>query len=216
VDGCNNATDIANSFATRFQQACQLNNADYNQKLKVRFEEKFRSYQPGSKLQWISVETVEKCIGDMKLQKAAGVDSIEAEHLAEHLCHAHTRICVILALLFNAMLMHGVVPSMFGVGIIIPLIKGHNMDGSSSDNYRGTTLSVRISKVLEMCILDIYGNYFVTSDLQFGFKKGVGCNHALYAVHSVMRHFTNGNSTVNLCALDMSKAIDRSIALLSL
>jgi len=115
---------------------------------------------------------------------------------------------VILVLLLNAMLIHGVVPSMFGVGIIIPLIKGHNMDSSSSDNYRGITLSVHISKVLEMCILDIYGNYFVTSDLQFGFKKRVGCNHALYAVQSVVRHFTNGNSTVNLCALDMSKAFD--------
>ena len=41
------------------------------------------------------------------------------------------------------------------------------------------------------------------------FKKRVGCNHALYAVQSVVRHFTNGNSTVNLCALDMSKAFDR-------
>jgi len=109
----------------------------------------------------------------MKLQKAAGVDGIEAEHLR----YAHPRICVILALLFNAMLIHGVVPSIFGVGIIIPLIKGHNTDGSSSDNYRGITLSVHISKVLEMCILDIYGNYFVTSDLQLGFKKRVGCNH---------------------------------------
>jgi len=28
-------------------------------------------------------------------------------------------------------------------------------------------------------------------------------------VQSVVRHFTNGNSTVNLCALDMSKAFDR-------
>jgi len=60
-----------------------------------------------------------------------------------------------------------------------------------------------------MCILDIYGNYFITSDLQFGFKRRVGCNHALYAVQSVVRHFTNNNSTVNLCALDMSKTFDR-------
>jgi len=123
--------------------------------------------------------------------------------------YAHPRICVILALLFNAMLIHGVVPAMFGVGIIVPLIKGRNMDSSSSDNYRGITLSVHIFKVLEMCIMDIYGNYFVTSDLQFGFKKRVGCNHALYAMQSVVRHFTNGNSTVNLCALDMSKDFDR-------
>jgi len=198
VDGCNNAIDIANSFATHFEQACQPNSADYNQKLKVRFEEKFRSYQPSSKLQWISVETVEKCIG---------VDGIEA---SKHLHYAYSRICVILALLlFNAMLIHGVVLSMFGAGIIILLIIGHNIDGSSSDNYRGITISVHISKVSEMCILEIYGNYFVISDLQFGFKKRVDCKHALYAGQSVVRHFTNGNSTVYLCALDVLKAFDR-------
>jgi len=66
---------------------------------------------------------VDKCIGDMKLQKAAGVNGIETEHMR----YAHPRICVILALLFNAMLIYGVVPSMFGMGIIVPLIKGHNM-----------------------------------------------------------------------------------------
>ena len=60
-----------------------------------------------------------------------------------------------------------------------------------------------------MCILEIYGDYLVTSDLQYGFKKRVGCNHALYTVKSVVQHFTSGNSTVNLCALDMSKAFDK-------
>jgi len=77
VDGCTNATDIANSFASRFQQACLPNSSDYSEKLKDIFEEKFCRYQPDSKLQWISVETVDKCIGDMKLQKAAGVDGIQ-------------------------------------------------------------------------------------------------------------------------------------------
>jgi len=133
----------------------------------------------------------------MKLQKAAGVDGIEAEHLR----YAYSRVCVILALLFNAMLIHGVVPTMFGAGIIIPLIKGNNMDGSSSSNYRGITLSVHIFKVLEMCILDICGNYFVTSDLRFGFKKRAGCNHALYAVQSVVRRISLMAIQLLICVL---------------
>ena len=52
--------------------------------------------------------------------------------------YAHPRICVILAILFNVMIIHGVVPSMFGIGIVVPLIKGHNLDNSISENYRGT------------------------------------------------------------------------------
>ena len=134
----------------------------------------------------------------MKLGKAAGSDGIEAAHLR----YAHSRICVMLSLLFTAMIVHGMVPSMFGLSITVSLIKGHNLDGSVSANYRGITLSVHLSKVFEMCILELYGDYFVTSDFQFGFKKRLGCSHALYTVKSVVQHFTSGSSTVNLCALD--------------
>jgi len=76
-----------------------------------------------------------------------------------------------LSLLFTAMLIHGVVPSVLGFGIIVPLLKGHNLDSSASENYRGITLSVRISKIFGTCIQEINSNYFMTSDLQFGFKN---------------------------------------------
>jgi len=62
-----------------------------------------------------------------------------------------------------------------------------------SDNYRGITRSGHISKVFEMYILDVHGDYFTTSDLQYGFKKRVGCSHALYTVKSIVQHFTSGN-----------------------
>jgi len=57
----------------------------------------------------------------MKLGKAAGVDGIESEHLRI----AHPRVCVLLCAV-HAMLIHGVVPSVFGIRIIVPLFKGHN------------------------------------------------------------------------------------------
>jgi len=154
---------------------------------------------------WISVELVDNSIRAMQLGTAAGVDGIETEHLR----YAHPRICVMLSLLFSAMIIHGIVPSMFGLGITVPLLKGHNLDSSVSDNYRGITLSMHISKVFEMCILEVCGDYFTTSDLQYGFKKPVGCSHALYTVKSIVQHFTSGNSMVNLCALDVSKAFDK-------
>ena len=107
------------------------------------------------------------------------------------------------------MLMHGNVPKKFGLGIIIPVEKGATLDSSKSDNYRGITLSSNLSKLFEMCLLELYGSYLLTSDLQFGFKKGLGCSHALLAVRSVVDYFTNHGSSVNLCALDMSKAFDK-------
>jgi len=68
---------------------------------------------------------------------------------------------------------------------------------------------IRDIGVFEVCILEVYGDYFTTSDLQYGFKKRVGCSHALYTVKAIVQHFTSGNSTVNLCALDMLKAFDK-------
>ena len=49
----------------------------------------------------------------------------------------------------------------------------------------------------------------VSSNRQFGFKKGVGCRDAIFTVKSIINHYTSNNSTINLCALDITKAFDR-------
>jgi len=55
--------------------------------------------------------------------------------------------------------------------------------------------------------MDRFGHFLVTADDQFGFKKGLGCNNAIYYVRNVVEeHFTSGGSTVNVCALHLSKA----------
>jgi len=48
-----------------------------------------------------------------------------------------------------------------------------------------------------------------TTDNQFGFKKGVGCSHAIYIVYNIVKQATSNGSTVNLCAIDLSKAFDK-------
>ena len=54
-----------------------------------------------------------------------------------------------------------------------------------------------------------YGAFSVSSDNQFGFKKGSSCAHAIYTLRSVVDYYVSCNSTVNLCALDLSKAFDK-------
>jgi len=49
----------------------------------------------------------------------------------------------------------------------------------------------------------------VTSPNQFGFKKGSGCDFAIYSVRKVVEHFVAGGSTVNVCLLDLSKAFGK-------
>jgi len=63
--------------------------------------------------------------------------------------------------------------------------------------------------VFELCLLRRFNNFFTTADNQFGFKKTVGCSHAIYTVRCVVDNYVSHGSTVNLCALDVSKAFDR-------
>jgi len=48
-----------------------------------------------------------------------------------------------------------------------------------------------------------------TTDNQFGFKKGVGCSHAIHTVYNIVKQATSNGATINLCAIDLSKAFDK-------
>ena len=41
--------------------------------------------------------------------------------------------------------------------------------------------------------------FISTDNKQFGFKKGMGCSHAIYTVRHVVERFIKGGNTVNLC-----------------
>jgi len=90
----------------------------------------------------------------MKKFKAPGADGIETEHLD----YAHPLLAVQLCVMFNVMLQHSVVPATFHTGIIIPVVKDKRGDLTDITNYRAVTLSPCISKLYEMCVLELYGN----------------------------------------------------------
>ena len=81
------------------------------------------------------------------------------------------------------------------------------------DDFRGIAISPIISKVFEHCILDRFGSFFDTADNQFGFKRGTGCNFAIRVVRNIVENFSNGGSTSNLCAIDLSKLLIRLITM---
>ena len=70
-------------------------------------------------------------------------------------------------------------------------------------------LSVCHIEAFELTILDRFSVFFTTSDHQFGFKKNFSCRDAFYCVRNVVETFISNGSTVNVCALDLSKAFDR-------
>ena len=82
--------------------------------------------------------------------------------------------------LFRSMAKHCYVPDDFGRGIIIPLVKDKLGNANDVNNYRGITLIPVISKLFELVLGDICSSFLKTDDLQFGFKKGLGCPSAIF------------------------------------
>jgi len=152
-------------------------------------------------------ELIETVIMNMSRGKAAGLDGLTAEHL--QFCHAI--LPCILAKLFNLMMRCGYVPASFGQSYTVPIPKGNNgyCKSLKVDDFRGISISCVMSKILEHCILDRYHSFFATSDNQFGFKKGHGCSHAIYTLRCAIEHYNSRGTTVNLCALDLTKAFDK-------
>ena len=101
-------------------------------------------------------------------------------------------------------------PDAFGQTVTFPVPKDSSFKLlASSDNYRGITIGPIISKILEFCLMNRFEKYVYSSNYQFGFKKKIGCNHAHYTLQKTVEYFIAGDSTVNLCSIDISKAFDK-------
>jgi len=208
VDGLVEPQQIADNFAEHFSKSCSNLTQGGAAKLSSEYYSQRASYVGAPHLQEYNfdAELVENIISSMQRGKAACFDSLTAEHLQ----HCHPLLPGVLAKLFNWMLQVGHVPAQFGLSYTVPLLKGNSSSKNLKvDDFRGISISPVFSKVFEHCVLRRFNNFFITTDNQFGFKKSVGCSHAIYSVRCVVDNYVSRGSTVNLCALDISKAFDR-------
>ena len=128
--------------------------------------------------------------------------------MAEHLIHTRgTRVMGILSVMFTLCLRFGVVPSSFGQGLLIPLLKNCTLDPSVQQNYRPITISQMLSKVLELYIIDMIGQ-FDYSDLQFSFVQGRSTQMVSVLTNDVISYCTSRGSTIYTCSLDAEGAFD--------
>jgi len=208
VDGFTDHQQIADNFEKHFVALSSVVQSNANCNMQYTYEHTRPNYV-GSSYQEeyrFDAELVGTVIKNLKCGKAAGLDTLTAEHLQ----YAHYVLPCLLAKLFNLIILHGYVPDSWGLSYIVPLLKEKNSYKSlKSDDFRGISISCVISKVFEQCVLDRFSSFLGTMDSQFGFKKATGCTHAIYTARSVINYYTQGGSTVNLAALDISKAFVR-------
>ena len=209
INGCSDDVVVANAFADFFGDVYydSSSNMDALNAYKEEFDrvKSIEGYNIDKCLSVINVESVDKSIRNLKCGKACGPDNISAEHLQ----YAHPSLVMHLKLLFHLMVVHSCVPHGFGKGYVIPLVKDKSGNLNSVENYRAITLGPVIAKVFESIVMVMCEQELETDDLQFGFKKGLGCTDAIFLCRSTIDHFTQRGSNVYAASLDISKAFDK-------
>jgi hypothetical protein len=208
VDGTGDCEIIVSKFAKYFEANCSPFSELRNQELKDKYNDRRSNYcgTPITDNQLVDVELLCKLIDTLSNGKAAGLDELSSEHLK----FCHPIVICILSKLFNFFITSGHIPESFGASYTVPIPKCDGRTRALSvDDFRGISISPIITKLFEMAILNRFASYFISSDYQFGFKKHSSCKHAIYCVRNVIESFIANGSTVNVCALDLSKAFDR-------
>ena len=98
----------------------------------------------------------------------------------QHLCTCSNLGCII----------HGYVPSSFGIGATIPLIKDKTGNIIDVNNYRSIILSPVISKLLKVVLMTV-------------------CNYAIFVLKFTVNNFSDRGSSVCVPSLNVRKAFDR-------
>ena len=209
VEGHVDADIIAEKFVQHFSKSYSCNNEKQQDALREDYcnlRVNYTGFTVSDQLAF-NTEIVSKIIHELKGGKAADIDGLTSEHLL----FSHPVLVVIISRLFQLILHSQYIPSGFKRSYIVPIPKPRDTRTKAMmcDDFRGIAITPILCKVFEYCFLDRFHTLLLTGDNQFGFKKGIGCTHAIYSCRNIVDHFVNSGSTVNICALDLSKAFDK-------
>ena len=137
-----------------------------------------------------------------------GKDDGDLGFKSYHIINGSHRLHVLLSLLYNLMLLHGYTPTDFLKSSIIYISKHVQISLSNIANYRGIALINCICKLYDSVTLLLCGNYLITSDIQFGYKKGHSTTICTLIYKDIINQYINNGSDVYSCLLDASKAFD--------
>ena len=107
---------------------------------------------------------------------------------------------------YTRYLRYGTIPDTFLHGILIPIYK-KGKDPEAASSYRPVNLSVVMTKILELYILEVCQTH-TPHPAQFGFVDGRGTDMAISLAHDVMAYFNDRGSAVYTCSLDAEGAFD--------
>ena len=211
IDGQTGIDEISKIFADKCEtlyNSVSYDNHDMDN-LKKEIETHIENVCPNDLVQptykqTITVKELKDAVEMLKLGKKE-----ENGLYSNHFKYGSERLFILLTLLFNSMLSHGIAPDELLLGTMIPLIKDGRLSKQCSDNYRALTIGTGLSKLLETVILNKQTEALKTSDLQFGFKEKSSTTMCTFMVLETIEYYKSKGSNVHVMLLDASKAFDR-------
>ena len=155
-----------------------------------------------------TVDEIRNGIRGLNKGKAAGYDSVTAEHLQ----NAGENFFVLMTKIFNRIVELEFIPTNFRIGTQIPLYKGKNTCPLDPNNYRGITLLTSLNKVFEMLIWKRIKSWWfeehVISPLQGACRPGMSCLHTALSLQETIAVGLDSGQKVFVAYFDVSKAFD--------
>ena len=137
IDGKTEVEEISNIFAEKYDML--YNSVSYNindlNTLTMDIAKRIENSRVNHS-HTISVQEVKDALVNLKLGKKE-----ENGLFSNHFIYGSNRLIVMITLLFNSMLVHGIAPDDLLLGTMIPLIKNSRASKQCSDNYRALTKS---------------------------------------------------------------------------
>lgn len=205
INGLNDSKSISNYLAASIKEACAPNDILKNNLFEEKFKENKNKHKEKTEMQLLQVCQVEKSILNLGDKKAAGFDELTAEFVKK----AHPSLVIILTKLYNCIILSGIIPDIFGVGVTTPIPKFKGCKRTlTAEDFRGITVNTILSKIFEGCLLEYFTN-IKTSDRQLGFKSNLGCNDAFHYVQKTIKYFVDKKTTINIGVIDLRRAFDK-------
>jgi hypothetical protein len=153
----------------------------------------------------VNTEDVCAAVLRLKAHKREGSSELSTDYII----NASNDFMVHLACLLAAVIAHGVAPTNFLSSSIVLIPKGHNVNLSSSENFRGIALSSIFGKIFDSIILAHCQHQLASCNLQFGFKRNSSTNLCSMVLKETLSYYINNQTLVFCKFMDASKAFDR-------
>ena len=155
INGYTNSTDIANEFASKYNVLYNsVNSSDptdlQSMALSIRKDIITTSESTDHSFSHvITMPDIKSAVKKLRAGKSGGVSAVTSDCFI----HGSDSLYAFIAMLFNAMLLHGPLPKDFCVSILIPIPKGSRVDVRKPQNYRAIALSSILGKILDNIII---------------------------------------------------------------